>query len=497
LFHIFDYDEDGFTEGVTIMSIRKRLIISHAAMIITPILVLVVIMGLLHIVFIGTSSSVFGTWGDTDMDTQMKRFTQLKKTVSLHQEKLFEESYLNRINEQLEKEETYLVIRKGNQLIYSSKEVETMTLDKLPSFGSEESRPVVIRNGEDHFSVLQYDFYFQDGNEGSIFLLNHAPSFVTYARVFFPILILSLILILFITNAALSYFMSKKILRPVNQLSWASDKISRGDFDFTIKPKGNDELNRLLRTFDHMRLQLKESIELRDQYERNRRELVANISHDLKTPITSIMGYVEGIQDGVANTPEKQKQYLDTIHLKTNYINQLIEELALFSKLDVNRETFHFEKVNIAAFIEDYQREIEDDMAEKGINLNLNGNTTSDVLIDRNKMIRVIQNIIYNSVKYIEKKPGEISVSLTDKEKMVEVCISDNGTGVPDEDLKNIFTRFYRVDASRSSDGSGLGLAIASQIIHAHKGNIWAENRNSGGLRVCFTLQKVEDEERE
>ncbi|MFD2043797.1 sensor histidine kinase [Ornithinibacillus salinisoli] len=477
------------------MPIRKLLILSHAAMIVTPIIVIALIMFLLYVVLSGNTALHSGHWWGNAQGENVELFNRLKKTASIEQEKLFDASFVHSISEKLEMEEANLVIRKGNELIYTSDNLKKISNNDVPSFGDEDFRPIPVRVENEHYSVMQYDFYFQDGMEGSIFILENSPSFVTSARVFFPVLFLSLILTLVCTNVLLSYFMSKRILQPVKQLSSAADNISKGDFDFTIRPKGKDELNKLIRTFDNMRLQLKESLELRDKYEHNRRELVANISHDLKTPITSIIGYVEGIQDGVANTAEKQKQYFDTIHSKATYINQLIEELSLLSKLDVNRESFHFEVVNVTAFMDDYLREIEDDLEEKGIQLVFQHmDVESNVFIDRNKMIRVIQNIVYNSVKYIERTPGRITISLTDREEMIEVCISDNGKGVPEEELASIFTRFYRVDPSRSTSGSGLGLAIASQIIQVHGGSIWAENIQTGGLRVYFTLQKVKDD---
>ena len=259
--------------------------------------------------------------------------------------------------------------------------------------------------------------------------------------------------------------------------------------------KGTDELNQLIQSFDSMRAQLKESLDLREQYENNRKELVANISHDLKTPITSIMGYVEGIQDGVANTPVKQHQYLETIHKKAKYMNELIEELSLYSKLDVKKVPFHFEKVNIHAFIKDYSDDIADDLKEKGIALYfLPSDLNVNVLIDRNKIIRVFENIIYNSAKYNHHPNGRVDISLIDLGEMVQVSISDNGPGVPNEQLSTVFHRFYRVDEARSTGGSGLGLAIASQIIEAHGGTIWAENNPSGGLNVSFKLKKSEDD---
>lgn len=194
--------------------------------------------------------------------------------------------------------------------------------------------------------------------------------------------------------------------------------------------------------------------------------MIANISHDLKTPITSILGYIEGIQEDVTGDPKKQKQYLDTINSKATYMNQLIEELALLSRLDVNRESFQFENVNISRFMSDYMDEIEDDIRERGIQLIIN-DTVSDPFIDmdRNKIIRVLENIITNSVKYLNNRNGDISIYLTDNEKLVEIAITDNGPGVPEEYLTSISSRFYRLDASRSHEGSGLGLAISKKLL--------------------------------
>ncbi len=477
------------------MSIRKRFFLSHAAMIIMPLIVIVFIMLLLQVMLRGE----VGWNGSQRFTIQNEKVTEsfrkLMKEVSTNQDKFLNSSYLHDISQQIEKENSYLIVRKNGKIYFKSDKLKLISAQNLPGFGSKATSPMGIWIGRQNYSIMQYDFYFKNGEEGTIFLLNSGSTFVKFARVFFPIMFISLILTLILTNALLSYFMSRSILRPVKKLSNAAEKIRKGNLDFTMEMKGTDELNQLVQSFDSMRAQLKESLELREQYENNRKELVANISHDLKTPITSIMGYVEGIQDGVANTPVKQHQYLETIHKKAKYMNELIEELSLYSKLDVKKVPFHFEKVNIQAFIKDYSDDIADDLKEKGIGLNfLPSDLNVNVLIDRNKIIRVFENIIYNSAKHNHHTDGQVDISLIDSGEMVQVSISDNGPGVPNEQLSTVFHRFYRVDEARSTDGSGLGLAIASQIIEAHGGTIWAENNPGGGLKVSFKLKKSEDD---
>jgi histidine kinase len=470
------------------MSIRKRLFISNAIMVILPIVVMILIIILLNITLGGSQMSTHfrnGWMSSAEGDAELSN--SLIKIASLEEEKLYDKRFLDELAEQ---SNGMLVVRKGEKILYPTKNIDNLTYEHLPSFANEGYVPVAWF-GHDHYSVRQHNFYFKDGSEGSIFLLNPSDSFVSFARAFFPIIFVSLLLILLLTNVLLSYFVSRSILRSVKQLSDASSKISKGDFNFSIKPKSKDELGKLVQTFEAMRSQLKESLELRDKYEENRKGLIANISHDLKTPITSILGYVEGIQVGVANTAAKQERYLETIHAKASYMNRLIEELFLYSTLDLNKLPFTFEEVNIKDFVKDFLDEMEDDFLDKNVNTSFAADdVNSTVRLDRDKLIRVLGNIIYNSVKYMDKNLCQIDVIIEEKESFVEIMISDNGPGVSDKELTTIFNQFYQIDHARHRGGSGLGLAIASQIIEIHGGEIWAENGSEGGLSVHFTLKK-------
>ncbi|WLD91674.1 cell wall metabolism sensor histidine kinase WalK [Alkalihalobacillus sp. AL-G] len=483
------------------MSIRKRLFISNTVMVVMPVIILIVLVFLVGVIFSDYRgfNDFHNGWQDGSQETDElddQLFDQLIKTTSIDQEKLFDDQYLRSIEQQINIENGGIIIRKEEKLLYASDRIDSLSSKDLPPFGNEGYDPVAWF-GQNQYSVKQHDFYFRDGSVGSIFLLNEAGSFIQFARSFFPLLFIGLLLILVLTNVLLSYLMSKSILKPVDKLSDAAAKISEGNLDFTIHASGKDELSRLVNSFDDMRARLKTSLELREQYEMNRKELIANISHDLKTPITSIRGYVEGIKDGVANTVEKYDRYLNTIQAKAQHMDHMIDELFLYSKLDLKRVPFHFEEVDIKAFLEDYLDELQLELSEQNVELTLKIQSINAVaLIDRDKLIRVMNNIIYNSVKYADKSKCLINIDLKDSENMVEVVISDNGPGIPLEEISTIFNRFYRGDPSRNTNtgGSGLGLAIAAQIIDAHGGSIWAESTQGEGLTIHFTLNKREDE---
>lgn len=480
------------------MSIRKRLFISNAAMVLMPIFVLILYFLLLGIVFSGDikilGSNFHQGWQRPESSKNTNIFNQLIKLTSTNSEKLLDEHYIESITKNMEKNHSGIIIRKGNKILYKSKYVLHVSNADFPVFGKEGYDPVVWI-GHKQYSMRQHDFYFRDGMEGSIFLVDKGINFMQIARRYFPLIFFGIVLILVGTNALLSYFMSRSILRPVNQLSVAAEKISKGQLDFHLETSSKDELGKLVKSFDQMREKLKESLELRERYENNRKELIANISHDLKTPITSIRGYVEGIMDGVANSKEKLQSYLNTIHAKTEHMAHLIEELSLYSKLDVKSVLFQFEKVKMNAFLEDYIEELSMEN-NQALEVSFIADNVLTALVDRDKLIRVMNNIIRNSMKYNNKEICKIMISLQDMGKEVCVSVKDNGPGVSSEDINRIFNRFYRADPSRNSKtgGSGLGLAIAAQIIEAHGGEIWAEQSTGEGLTIRFTLKKPEND---
>lgn len=331
-------------------------------------------------------------------------------------------------------------------------------------------------------SILGFLFFY---------VLNEKPIGETFIRL--RIILATSIHLL--TNGCLVIYVSQSILKPIKKLSIAAKRISEGDFEFQIDSNQKDELGELSRTFDTMRVKLKESKMNQIRYEKNRQELIASISHDLKTPLTSIKGYIKGIQDGVANTPEKLKRYTNIIEKTVNEMNGLIDELFLYSKLDLQKVPFHFEDVNLYSFFSDFIEELSFHLEKENGTATLlaDPNQSYVVKADRDKLKRVVSNIIQNSLKYTDKDNKKVQVQLISQSDTVIVKISDNGRGIQKKDLPFIFESFYRPDPSRnrSSGGSGLGLSIAKKIIEAHGGTIWAESEWEKGTTIYFTLKKV------
>ena len=209
--------------------------------------------------------------------------------------------------------------------------------------------------------------------------------------------------------------MSRSIIRPIRKLQKAASMMKDGNLNVDIKAESKDELGQLAQGFEEMRVRLKESIDLQLAYEKNRKELIANISHDLKTPITNIKGYVEGIRDGVANSPQKMERYIQTIYTKAIDLDHMIDQLFLYSKLDLQRLPFHFERITFDQYLSDFVEELRFDVEEMNveITLNIDKNEKYEVMGDREQIKRVITNIVDNSLKYNDKEEKELHFHLS------------------------------------------------------------------------------------
>ncbi len=316
---------------------------------------------------------------------------------------------------------------------------------------------------------------------------------------FLTVMLIMVVLILVLTAFLLSSWIKRTILDPIEQLNVAMNNIRDGNLEYILSTTEQGEIGELYQNYEDMRLRLKESADEKLNDDKHDRELISNISHDLKTPITSIKGYVEGLIDGVANTPEKQEKYLRTIYNKANDMNNLINELTLYSKIDSNKIPYNFHKINVADYFGDCVDEIGMDMESRGIELNYSNLVTPETLViaDPEQMKRVINNIISNSVKYMDKPHGRIDIRILDEQDSIRIEIEDNGKGIAPRDLPNIFDRFYRTDSSRNSaqGGSGIGLSIVKKIIEDHGGYIWATAKDGEGTCMHFVLRKYREKE--
>jgi signal transduction histidine kinase len=321
-------------------------------------------------------------------------------------------------------------------------------------------------------------------------------------QAFFVQLLFAITIILVITSLIITRQTYKSVAKPVWKLNEAMRQIAQGNLDYSIATEGTDEFSELCNNFDVMRRAVKETMESKVKFDQDNRELVSNISHDLKTPITSIKGYCEGIMDGVADTPEKTDRYIKTIYNKAIEMDRLINELTLYSQIDTNRIPYNFHRINVNDFFNDCVEEIGLDLESKNIKLTYSNYVESKtrIIADPEQLRRVINNIIGNSVKYMDKPDGAIDICIVDSNDSIQVEIEDNGKGIAAKDLPNIFDRFFRTDASRNSaqGGSGIGLSIVKKIIEDHGGYVWATGKEGEGTTIHFVLRKyVEVDENE
>lgn len=325
----------------------------------------------------------------------------------------------------------------------------------------------------------------------------HAKLDPQILRLFMIDILISIIVILLISVFVLKQWIHKGIVNPISELNVAMKKIAEGNLDYRIDNHYAGEIGELFDNYEEMRLRLKESTDELMENEKTNRELVSNISHDLKTPITAIKGYVEGIMDGVADTPEKMDRYIKTIYNKANDMNRLINELTIYSGIDNNRIPYNFQRINVSDYFNDCIEEVGLDLESKHIELNFYNVVSDDTVIiaDPEQIKRVINNIVGNSIKYLDKEKGTIEIRILDEIDSIRVEIEDNGRGIAAKDLSRVFERFYRTDASRNSSkgGSGIGLSIVKKIIEDHGGYIWATSKEGEGTCMHFVIRKYRE----
>ena len=303
--------------------------------------------------------------------------------------------------------------------------------------------------------------------------------------------------ILVFTALSIGLWIYRSIATPLVKLKKATQNIKEGNLDFVLDVEGNDEFSELCQDFEEMRKRLKESAEEKIILDKENKELISNISHDLKTPITAVKGYVEGIMDGVADTPEKMDRYVKTIYNKTNEMDHLINELTFYSKIDTNRIPYTFSKLNVEDYFSDCAEEVGLELETRGIELVYANYVESgvQVIADGEQIRRVIHNLISNAIKYMDKPKGIIQIRIKDVGDFIQVEIEDNGKGIAAKDIVYILDRFYRTDVSRNSSkgGSGIGLSIVKKILEDHGGKVWATSRLGIGTIMYFVLRKYQE----
>lgn len=490
------------------MKLKTRLIVSFCIIIFVPVMLAGVAMWGFGQLQMKQLSQLYNVSANpyeyfTNSIRLLSRFTQedyekLCRTAEENPLKLQEKEFLSNINAELMEKYSFLVVRKNEEIIFRG---NAKIPDCLPEYSLEveESDSGTYVDGEEQCLIKQIDFTYPDRAKGSMFIVTSMEQMIPELRQMIFKMMFSMVMILILTAGILVMWIYAGIYNPIRKLQTAAENIKEGNLDFTLEAVKNDEIGALCQSFEDMRMRLKDSAEEKVSNEKEHRALISNISHDLKTPITAIKGYVEGIIDGVADTPEKMDKYIRTIYNKANEMDTLINELTLYSKIGTNRIPYNFNRINIADYFSDCVEEVGLDLEAKNIGLAYFNYAEEDIQIiaDPEQLKRVINNIIGNSVKYLDKQKGFINIRIRDVGDFIQVEIEDNGRGIAAKDLPYIFDRFYRTDTSRNSatGGSGIGLSIVKKIIEDHGGYIWATSKEGVGTCMHFVIRRYRENE--
>ncbi len=291
----------------------------------------------------------------------------------------------------------------------------------------------------------------------------------------------------------ISYFVSKSMTSPIREMKEIAQRLASGDFSRKVRIKNKDELGELAKSLNTMADELQSKIENLKRLDRVRTDFVANVSHELKTPLTLIKGYIETLEDKAINDTEKAGKFVSIIKEHTNRLSNIIDDLLSLSELELSRDSIVKSEFDLKSLIDDIVLGFGHALAAKQQKLTLEVQGQDfKISADRDKIEQVFVNLIDNSIKYTGES-GKIEICLDRQNGEVVVTVEDNGIGIPREDLDRVFERFYRVDKARSRQlgGTGLGLGIAKHIVLAHKGEIRIESDVNRGTKVFVTLPRA------
>lgn len=477
------------------MDIKKRLIISNSLIVIVPFIVTIAAAAAFLFVSTRLLDDNFGYKDMRRLAEDRAELFSIKSSISKQEAStdLMEDNLRGFLRQSLSSVQGEYILTKESSVVDYPEDMSKIDVQKVIDAARDSSLNKTIKINNTLYLLDTAEASLKDKTNASIVLMLPAGGDMHYLNVFIIFVIVVFAVSLIAANAYMSYELSKRILSPIKSLKSAASEISIGNLNCEIIEEGDKEIKELCHDFELMRIQLKDSINMKMKYDDNRKMLVSSISHDLKTPITSIKGYVEGILDGVANSPEKIERYLKTIYSKAEQVDIMIDDLLLYSKLDLNQLPFNFERTDIVQYLSDCLGETEPELEKKNIKVSFKNDLvySKHVMLDRERMRRVIINILDNSGKYMDKEYGELILSLRETASSIIIEFRDNGRGVENEDINKIFDRFYRADSARSgAKGSGLGLAIAKQIVEGHKGRIWAVSHGKEGISIIMSLIK-------
>lgn len=472
------------------MTIKKRLLISNILMIVIPVLAAL----LAGICCIALLWLMLQNGGGLPLEDSGDFSWASRAVVKLVSRSLEEGKSLNALGETLQANGLRVTVRSGGETVYTWGEEQPDDARLLQAAESLGEPRALVSAGEHSLSIAQRKI-----NGVSYQILVYGARSEELSSGMKLVIVLTGLVILCVvlaaiwgTNRFLIRFVFQKINGPLVILSDGVKEIGEGNLDCRIDYREKDEFFPVCQAFNEMAARLKASVERTRQDEVSRKELLAGISHDLRSPLTSIRAYVEGLLDGVAKTPEARRRYLTTIKTKAEDIDRMVSQLFLFSKLDMAEYPMEPRTLRLDEFVMALAAETGEEYHSKGLDITLESLCPVRVTTDGALLRRMLTNIMDNSAKYKTADLGRLWISVEDAGADCRVVLTDDGPGVPEAALPKLFDAFYRSDPARKNPagGSGLGLAIAARTVERMGGTIDAQNAPTGGLEIAITLPK-------
>lgn len=485
--------------------IRKKVILSNLFMIFIPVILLICF----GMIWLNTAGRRY--WAPIEeMYEDQNGVISVQNLIYAYQEELWDTNWerlesaekengkLDRSPKmlRLQKELTslgyhFMVALDGKTLFSNLSQEERNQMDEL--IGNVPEQAKTITAGNDKASVIKCTFH-ESEEECAIVAVNEEKNHVLNSQSYLQRHIIPYIWLLLAVlgvsvlsvNVLCSRWIMKLILPPLQEIKAGMKKIREGELRGDIPVIRQDELGEVCEEFNEMKQYLLKSREERTKYEEYRRELFSSVSHDLRTPLTTIKGYVAGILDGIADTEEMKHRYLLAVMNRAEDMENLVNQLSIYNKMENHVFQYQMEETELGAYILQYVDENKEFARENHLEIFCRIEESCEMLLDRKQFKRILDNILMNSIRYREKEVSRIYIYVKKEKRRAFLCIGDDGPGVPEADLEKIFESFCRLDESRTrfQEGSGLGLAIVKRIVHDHKGTIRAKNHD--GLEICI-----------
>lgn len=292
--------------------------------------------------------------------------------------------------------------------------------------------------------------------------------------------------------------LDQQLLSPLHEIIFTARAINNGSINHIIDSDAPQGLDSITRAFQSMQYNLNNSIKQHENVEKRKQILYAGIAHDLRTPLTSIIGYSEALNAGIANTPEKKRRYIQAISTQADVLLHLVDQLSIYNKLSARKATFPLYKVNLESLIRSYLDIEGDSLLTKHVHVKTKLKSNIYVMANTDEFQRILTNFFTNSIKYRKLPESNVVISLCrnpDDEEEAILSYHDDGPGVEGSKLEKIFEPFYRTSEARTktSNGSGLGLAVVAEIVSIHKGRIQALNDNGLLIKIYLPILKSKE----